>query len=53
MKKEVPKMYTYRSGDPEQIKQLFYEQIKKQTLRTARSKAKTFDIQFSDKWSKR
>ncbi len=46
-------MYTYRSGDPEQIKQLFYEQIKKQTLKTVRSKVKTFDIQFSDKWSKR
>ncbi|MBW2986998.1 hypothetical protein KY336_00465 [Candidatus Woesearchaeota archaeon] len=46
-------MYTYRSGDPENIKQLFYEQIKKQTLRTARAKSRTFDIQFSDKWSKR
>ncbi|MBW3013190.1 hypothetical protein KY325_03410 [Candidatus Woesearchaeota archaeon] len=46
-------MYVYRSGNPEDIKKLFYEQIKKQTLRTAKAKASTFDIQFSEKWLKR
>ncbi|MBD3259606.1 hypothetical protein GF371_03140 [Candidatus Woesearchaeota archaeon] len=46
-------MYVYRSGDPDFIRKLFYEQVKKQTLQTAKGKASTFDMQFSEKWSKR